>query len=560
MIDLDRLKELLAGGETVEVEFKSDRMKLNDNGIYEEVVALANTKGGVLLIGIEDDGTATGSFPRHGIFTDPVKLQSAIFNNTVPNINTRVSIIQHEKGPVIAIEVDSYPEPCATASGKSLHRTILADGKPQSAPFYPRDQRSRRVDLGLLDFSAQPLDQISFDDLDPLEFERMRQEIVRLRGDKSLLELPNEEIAKALRLVETRHGRLVPNVAGLLLLGREKALTDIVPTHQVHFQVIDAQSNVKVNDAFRSPLLKTIQEMEARFSARNEEKEVTIGMFRLPVPDYSKDGFREAVNNAVLHRDYTRLADVYIQMQHDHILIASPGGFPEGVTIDNILVHEPKPRSPLLAAAFKRIGLVEQTGRGVDRIFEGQLRYGRPAPDYSRSDTSGVRVILNGGEPSLNFASFVYEEDKAGRPFTLDDLIILNALFYERRIDTETAGILIQKGMTRGRSVLENLLERGLVEAKGEKKGRVYHLSAALYRRLGQSEGYVHTHGISPIRYEAMVLEYVQAHGRIERKHVIKLCGLSEDQAGRLLKKMCADGKLKPMGSPPRWVYYVLNR
>lgn len=135
-------------------------------------------------------------------------------------------------------------------------------------PFYPRDQRSRRVDLGLLDFSAQVLEQLIFADLDPLEFERLRQEIFRLRGDRSLLDLSNEEVAKALRLVETRHSKLVPNVARLLLLGREDVIADVVPTHQVHFQVIDSQANVKVNDPFRAPLLKTHQEIEARFYGR----------------------------------------------------------------------------------------------------------------------------------------------------------------------------------------------------------------------------------------------------------------------------------------------------
>jgi ATP-dependent DNA helicase RecG len=111
------------------------------------------------------------------------------------------------QGLVIGIEVDLYPEPCPTAAGKSVRRTIGPHGRPQTVPFYPRDQRSRRVALGLLDFSAQVLDATSFEDLDPLAFERMRQTIVRLRGDHSLLALEPEELAKALRLVETRNGR-----------------------------------------------------------------------------------------------------------------------------------------------------------------------------------------------------------------------------------------------------------------------------------------------------------------------------------------------------------------
>jgi ATP-dependent DNA helicase RecG len=560
LVTVEQLNDIIAKGEQLDVEFKSDRRTMPDREIYEEVVSLANSKGGVLLIGVEDDGAITGAHPRHGDVTDSPKLQSAIFNNTVPSVNTRISVIKLDLDQVIAIEVDPYPEPCATKSGKALHRTIKSDGKPESVPFYPRDQRSRRVDLGLLDFSAQVLEQLTFADLDPLEFERLRQEIVRLRGDRSLLDLSNEEIAKALRLVETRHGKLVPNLAGLLLLGREDVLADVVPTHQVHFQVLDSQANVKVNDAFRSPLLKTLQEIGSRFAARNEEKEITIGMLRLPVPDYSPSGFREAVNNAVLHRDYTRLDDVYIQMHHDHMLIASPGGFPEGVTIDNLLVHEPKPRNPRLAAAFKRIGLVEQTGRGVDRIFEGQLRYGRPAPDYVRSDSSGVRVILNGGEPSLKFASFVYEEDKAGRPFVLDELIVLNTLFAERRIDSDHVSKVIQKGSSEGKRVLERLLERGLIEARGEKRARIYHLAASLYNRLDDVSGYVRTKGFDKIQQHQMVLSALDAQKdkRITREDVAELCKITPAQAYHLLKKMSKDSKLELHGGG-RGAYYTLK-
>ncbi|MEW6173345.1 MAG: RNA-binding domain-containing protein [Bacillota bacterium] len=559
-MDLDRLQRLIEIGESLKVEFKSDRRRISDREIYEDIVALANTEGGVLLIGVEDDGTVTGARPRHNTTIDPLKLQSAIFNNTVPNINTRVSVLTHSQGAVLVIEVDPYPEPCATAAGRSLWRTIGPSGRPQTVPYYPRDQRSRRTDLGLLDFSAQVLDAVSFKELDPLEFERLRQAIVRLRGDQTLLNLSNEEVAKALQLVESKGRRLVPNVAGLLLLGRTDVLQEIIPTHEVYFQVLDALGNVKVNDSFRWPLLRSLEEVESRFTARNEEKEVTIGLFRFPVPDYASDGFREAVNNAVLHRDYSRLGGVYIQWYPDHLLIANPGGFPAGITINNILVHEPKPRNPRLAGAFKRIGLIEQTGRGVDRIFMGQLRYGRPAPDYSRSDPNDVRVVLRGGNASLRFAAFVYEQDKAGRPLTLDELMVLNHLFFERRIDSESVGVLIQKGTSEGHVVLERLVERGLIDAKGERRGRVYHLAAALYAKIGDPSGYVRIRGFEPIQQEQMILQYVDAHGKITRSEASGLCLINENQAYRRLQKMCKQGLLVMGGKPPKGAYYVRDK
>ncbi len=156
-----------------------------------------------------------------------------------------------------------------------------------------------------------------------------------------------------------------------------------------------------------------------------------------------------------MRRDYSHLDSVSIEWQFDHILITNPGGLPAGITPENILVHEPKPCNPRMAEAFRRIGLVEQTGRGVDKIFMGQLRYGRPAPDYSRSDSEGVRVVLRGGEASLELSAFVFEQDQVGKFLQLDDLPVLNLLFFELRIDLEQTEMLIQKGESQARAVLE---------------------------------------------------------------------------------------------------------
>ena len=88
-------------------------------------------------------------------------------------------------------------------------------------------------------------------------------------------------MAKALRLVETRRDRLVPNVAGMLLLARAEALREFLPTHDLYFQVLDATGDVRTNDRLAGPLLRVLEELESRFSARNEEHEVPVGLVRL---------------------------------------------------------------------------------------------------------------------------------------------------------------------------------------------------------------------------------------------------------------------------------------
>ena len=158
-----------------------------------------------------------------------------------------------------------------------------------------------------------------------------------------------------------------------------------------------------------------------------------LGLLRAGVPDYPEPAFREAVDNALIHRDYGRLGAVHVQWHGDRIEISNPGGFPEGVRLDNLLVTPPAPRNPLLADAFKRAGIVERTARGIDTIFYEQLRNGRPAPSYERSTETGVVLVLPGGKANLDFARLVAEEGKADRLLGLDELLLLNRLWLERR-------------------------------------------------------------------------------------------------------------------------------
>ena len=554
-MDWPALQALIAGHETLTLEFKGEARKaLNDRDLVEAVVCLANAEGGLLLVGVEDDGTVTGAQPRHGDATEPVRVQALIRSRTVPGIEVSVEIVPTPGGEVLCLTVPRSTPVVATSDSVCLRRIVGANG-PECIPFYPHQHAVRGAALGAEDFSAQLCREAGWRALDPLQFERARQLIAALRGDAALLDLDDREMAKALRVVETTDGELVPNMAGLLLFGRQGEIERHLPTHEAAFQVLTADADVRVNEFFRLPLLELAEAMQARFDARTQEREVQVGLIRVPVPDYARGAFREALLNALFHRDYRRLGTVYVQWHPDRLELASPGGFPEGVTPANLLVHEPLPRNARLYAAAKRIGLVEQTGRGVDKVYLGQLRYGRPPPDYSRSDATGVRLTLRGGTESLDFAAFVFERERQQGPMTVDQMIVLNRLFHERRVTAEQVAAEIQRSQNDARSLLERLVEEGLVEARGENRGRVYHLAARVYEAAGQPEAYVRTHGIDPIRQEAAVLQFVQAHGRIKRENVVELCGLTERQATQLLGRLVREGKLVMRGAK-RWSYY----
>ncbi len=322
----------------------------------------------------------------------------------------------------------------------------------------------------------------------------------------------------------------MPNVAGMLLLGRETAINKFLPTHQVAFQVLDAAGSVLVNAWFNGPLLRTLEAVEARFSARNEEQEAHIGLIRLPIPSYTPDAFREAINNATSHRDYARLGAVHIQMHPKYLQITNPGGFLEGITLNNLLVHEPKPRNPRLAEAFRRIGLVETTGRGIDKIYMGQLRYGRSLPNYTQSDREAIRLTLT-SDASLAFAVFVYEESANGKALDLDELLILEHLRKERRITVQVAGEITQRGSIYAHAVLTRLWQRGFIEESREKQEQIYYLSTSLHQRIGLLP---RTLRPDPVEEENMVLRYIDQYGKITRREIVSLLKITERQAKKI--------------------------
>ncbi|GIV23746.1 MAG: ATPase AAA [Bacteroidia bacterium] len=559
------LLQLIERGETMDVEFKGEAERpLSDSELVEAVVCMANRPGlenGWILIGVEDDGRITGARPRHGNHTDPVRLQALIANRTRPSLTVRVSIVPlpPQGVEVIAIEVPPVRTPVGTAGGLYLRRAIGGRGKPECIPMHFHDIQSLLSTRRLLDYSALVIEEAQWEDLDPLEFDRLRRFIRESRGqgDETLLYLSDQELAKALGAVEANHAITRIRVLGLLLFGREEALRRLLPTHEVAFQVLQGQ-RVQVNEFFRWPLLRIMEEVLQRFRARYREEELIEGFLRVAVPEYSERAFREAVANALLHRDYTRLGAVHIQWYDDHIKISNPGGFPEGVHLGNILVTPPKPRNPLLADAFKRAGIVERTGRGIDIIFTEQLRNGRPAPSYEQSTDTDVVLVLPGGKTNLAFVRLVAEERQSGRPLGLDELLVLNTLWQERTVNAIRVAALIQKSEAEARALLEKLVEAGLLEARGERKGRSYHLSAAIYRRLGRPADYIRRRGFEPLQQEQMILQYVRAYGSISRKEVVELCQISSMQAYRLLKRLEKTGRLKRLGGTTKGVRYGL--
>lgn len=533
--------------ESLTVEFKSDRKRLPDTELVEALVCLANTDGGELWLGVEDDGQATGLHADHALLAGLAGLVAA---RTSPSLQVDVQAVDIQGVRVACISVPKAQGEVATTAGLSLRRRIKHDGTPECVPMLPHERISRASSFGLADVSAQPVAGSTLADFDPLERERLRQAVQHYGGDRVLLELDDEALDGALGLtMRLPDGSRVPTLTGLLLVGRESVLQQRVATHELAFQVL-AQQAVRFNEFRRFPLLKALDWLETNFRPYNPEQELQVGLFRVPVPLVDMAAFREAVANALIHRDYHRMGAVHVRLEDEALVISNPGGLVDGVTLANLLVTEPRPRNRALADAMKRIGVVERSGRGVDTIYRGMLKFGRPAPDYGRTDANNVVLQLPTVPADVAFRRMVVDaERQQSAELPIDSLIALAALREFKRLTAEGLAQHIQRDTARAKRTLEALTEAGLVEAHGNTRGRSYTLSAPVYSVVSDKVAYTRQVGFGPIQHEQMVLSYIRQHGQIRRAEVMDLCRLTEGQAKQLLRRLVSSDKIRLQGA-----------
>ena len=539
----------LPARESLTVEFKSDRAQLSDRALVEAIVCLANSEGGELWLGVEDDGSPSGLHTAH---TELSGLAGLVASRTSPPLAVTVERLTVDGAEVARVSVPKASSDVSTMGGVYLRRRLNAQGLPECVPMLPHDRASRGSAFGLNDVSALPVAGAALTDLDPLERQRLRQNIEQYGGDRVLLELDDEALDGVLGFT-TRgaDGIRVPTLTGLLLIGREPALRELVRPHELAFQVLEREA-VGFNEFRRFPLLKLLDWLETSFRPYNPEREIQVGLFRVPVPKVDPRAFREAVANALVHRDYHRLGAVHVRLDDDGLTISNPGGLVDGVTVTNLLVTEPRPRNPALADAMKRIGLVERSGRGVDAIYRGMLRFGRPEPDYRRTDSNSVVLRLSTAHADEVFLRLVVEEEgRRQTPLPIDALIALATLGSAKRLSAEELAQHMQRDAPQAKRTLEALLESGLVQAHGNSpRTRSYMLAPHLYgSQRADRVAYTLQAGLSSLQHEQLVVNYARQHGRVRRADVMELCRLKDDQAKALLARLRDAGALVVHGT-----------
>lgn len=538
--DVVTTSALIEAGETLAVEFKTD---INDREITKAVACLANGGGGVLLLGVTDGGVVEGARHRHGGSTQPHRVAAYIQNTTNPPLGVDVTLEMVQGLEILRIDVPAAePGPVGTKDGLFTKRVLDVQGHPQCLPMTVQEIVSMGMVTQGQDYAAAVARGASMDDLDPREFDRFR-DLCRSSGD-ALGNLSDGDVLKALGLVPL--GNPV-SLGAVLLFGRSEAVERWVPNAEFLLQDLRAGAH-GANERVVGPLLQVAEALGRFTNERNSTTELMAGIHRIDVPLIPSVTRREAVANALVHRDYSSVGPTVIQITEDEFVVSSPGGFPPGVTVINIL-DQSRPRSPILASAFKRAGLVERRGKGVNDMFEQQLRAGRDVPDYARSTTQSVVVAVPLGTADLDLVRFLLTwEDQNQRPLSLDELRIVHEV---KAMGSITNGELAENlgtlpATTRG--ITTRLVELGILEARGQGRSRKFHLTARFYDMAQDRNAYVRIKGADPLQQERMILDYVAAYSSITRGQAAQLCQVSPAQARNILKRLVDDGRLVLVG------------
>ncbi len=518
---------------------------------------MANTHGGRIYLGVEDNGTPTGVNRQH---RDLVEMSARIYEHTSPAICVDLTIEQWDGIDILVIAVPRINGLVMSSNGKYLKRRLKQDGTPETITIKPHEMVSHLSHVRAMDPSAQIIETIpARDALSAVERERLRSLIQTYHGDQYLLDLSDNDLDKALGLVEDVDGELFPTVAGLLLIGHEHYIRKFIPGHEVIFQVLDGL-NVLVNDTnVKTSLLSVFEKIGILFQAQVVENEMQVGLFRVPIPNYEKEAFREGFVNALVHRDYFQQGAVHVQLHKNLLCISSPGGFLDGISPQNILTTMPTPRNARLADAVKRIGLAERTGRGIDKIYSAMLRSGHGLPDYSNTTNNSVVLRLVSSTLDEAFIQIILnEERRSQKSLPLDSLIVLSVLKTDRNATIDEFVDKIQKPSQEIKPTLESLIEIGLIERWKKGKEQRYILSSKVYASTNNEEGYVRQRGLSTQQEKELILEYCAKEKSITRSKTSEICKCTANHASWLVSNLLKEGKILRQGNGPA-TYYTLN-
>lgn len=548
--------------ETEELEFKPWNGNAKDNlpCIIEYVVCLTNARGGTIVFGVADGIKGRAEAIRGCKQYDIDKLTNQIYDATTPSIRVQIEELHVHEGTLLLIHVATGIKDTVYGTIQGLYKIRIGTS---CRGLSPSEFVRSRMSIGVIDWSAERVEGLTISDLDPLEIERYRNTLRAQAPESDLLRLSNEDLLKAIRALED--GKICN--ACVLMFGRSDVIQSKLPQQEVLFVGYKSQLEV-YRESNKQTILVILERLtELLLSpSYNPIQSFQVDLFRIDVPKYPKEVLREALLNAIIHRDFTEQGQVYVQLEKDELTISNPGGFIGGITPKNILTHEPRQRNKRLTEIIEKSRLVERAGVGRRRIFIPMLSFGKRMPVY-HADEHTVSLTLYGGGFNERIARFVSKKQNIGMAFEIADLIVLNYLIIRDSIDLRDAAILCQRDENDMRLILEELTEpkKKILEKRG-KRSNTYHLDRSIAVELLGKVRYSQMKDIETVRFPEMIKQYVELHDSINNKECRELLKLGDSlsasvTASQILNRLSGEnGFLKPVGESKAKRRYVLRQ
>jgi len=541
LAQLEELEDGIADdieSETLEIKGRPRGRDDIKQWLIDGAVCLANQQGGCLLIGIADRVkgrkqaiTGFGNVSYRGLERD-------VYEATDPHILIELEELEVPEGTLLAAHIPKGIPPHTTSAGMASIRV----GK-SCMPLTGTTLARMIASSGDLDLSATPVEGSTPGDLDGSALENARE---RLRSQPSLSRLADEEDGPLLEALGLAVGGKLSQAA-ILLFGKPGVIARVLPQHEIMILRHTSSTRYDQRGDLRGPLLLELDRIEDFLSSASSLRTVhPRGFTQLEIPNISWEVAREAILNAVAHRDYFLRQGIIVALQKDRVEITSPGGFLGGISPANILRHPPVHRNELLARSLRELGLANRAGLGVDRIFEGLLRNGARPPTY-RADESSVSVSLPLGG-SDDFAAWIVEHEKAGGSLNLNDLIVLRRLVDVGSIDRWSASEHLQLDETDAASQLAEMRKRDLLVAHGRGRATTYELPRPLSERL---RGRGITDADHPLETEGVrlkILDLLRERGRLTNAEIRDFSGYSREHVLAIEKALEREGLIELRG------------
>ena len=517
------------------LEFKEAKRQFDSERLMKYVAALANEGGGHLVLGVTD------KFPRTVVGSQAFLDVQKIKQRVTEKLRLRVEMEAHSllEGRVVVVSVPSRPLGLPIPYNGSY---LMRSG--QAVEPMTTDVLRKIFDETAPDYSAQTCEGATFDDLDRVAIDRFRDMWYRKARKEWIRQQPDRALLEDAELV---FGDEI-TYAALVLLGTRRALTRHLAQAEIVFEYRSSEATVSAQqrENFREAFFLINDQLWKLINLRNEVQQFRDGLFMRDIPTFNEDAVREALLNAVSHRDYRFGGSIFIRQFPRRLEIESPGGFPPGITEENILMRQ-YPRNRRIAEVFERCGLVERSGQGVDRMFNAAILESKPKPDFSRTDAYQVMLVLRG---EILHPGFLRVLEAIGdvqlQAFTTLDLLALDRLFVGDPFPKEL------------RSSAKKLVEMGIAEAVGRGRGRRYLLARKYYEELKLPAAYTRRKGLDRETNKALLLKHIednQDSGSPLSDLMEVLPGHSKAQVQRLLQDLRAAGDIHLVGKTKgaRW-------